>query len=80
MMTAVIAVAGTLINKFIVVPRALRAGGATRKEIKGRDEEGSTVKFASEGAGSRTALLHRLVVAFVVVMLAGLSLHLAEHA
>lgn len=71
MITAAIAAAGGLINKFVVVPRALRAGGRSRKEIAGKDHEGTTTGFASRGAGDATKLFHRLVVVFVVVMLAG---------
>lgn len=66
---------GALVNQWVVVPRALRAGGQTRKDIAGLDHEGSTTKFASEGAGSKTKLMHRLVVLFVVVMLGGLFTH-----
>jgi hypothetical protein len=69
--TALVAAIGGLINQFIVVPQALAAGGRSRKDIRGQDEEGSTTGFASEGAGNATRVLHRLVVLFVVVMLAG---------
>jgi hypothetical protein len=75
MLTALVALAGSLINQLVVVPRALRAGGASRQDLKGKDRDASTAAFASEGAGNRTRLLHRLVVLFVVVMLAGLVLH-----
>lgn len=75
MMTAVLAAAGGLINQFLIVPRALRAGGRSRKEIAGKDHEGSTAAFASHGAGDSTKLFHRLVVLFVVVMLAGVVGH-----
>ena len=68
---ACVALAGVLVNQFVVVPRALRAGGKSRADIKGKDEEGSTTGFASEGAGNRTRMMHRLVVLFVVVMLGG---------
>lgn len=73
--SALVALSGAAINLFVVVPRALRAGGASRRDHKAKDHEGSTAEFASEGAGSRTRLLHRLVVLFVMVMLAGLVLH-----
>lgn len=75
MVTALVALAAAVINRWVVVPRALRAGGASRRDLKGKDREGSTAEFASEGAGNQTRLLHRLVVLFVVVMLVGLVLH-----
>ncbi len=74
--TAGIGLLGGLINQHIIVPRALRAGGRSRKDIKGKDHEGTTAGFASHGAGERTKSLHRLVVVFVVVMLAGTGMHL----
>lgn len=73
--TAAVALAGGAINRWVVVPRALKAGGRSRGEIKGMDEEGTVAGFASRGAGQRTKLLHRLVVVFVVVMLAGVAAH-----
>lgn len=66
-----IALAAGLINKTWVIPRALRAGGQSRPDIKGRDKDGSVAGFASDGAGARTRLMHRLVVLFVVAMLSG---------
>ena len=74
--TAGIGLLGGLINQHFIVPRALKAGGRSRKDIKGKDHEGSTAGFASRGAGERTKLFHRLVVVFVVVMLAGTGTHL----
>lgn len=74
-LTAGIGLLGGLINQVFVVPRALRAGGRSRADIKGQDREGSTARFASEGAGNRTRSLHRLVVVFVVVMLGGVVGH-----
>jgi len=70
-----VALAGGLINRFLIVPRALRAGGQSRRDIAGKDHEGSTAGFASEGAGAKTKVLHRLVVLFVLVMLAGAVTH-----
>lgn len=70
-----IAVLAVLINQFIVVPRALKAGGQSRSEIKGKDGAGSTAHFASEGVGNQTQGLHRLVVLFVVLMLGGVVVH-----
>jgi len=74
--TAGIGLLGGLINQHFIVPRALKAGGRSRKDIKGRDSDGTTAGFASHGAGEQTKLFHRLVVLFVVVMLAGAGMHL----
>ena len=75
-LTAGVGLLSGLINRHIIVPRALKAGGRSRKDIKGRDDEGSTASFASHGAGERTKTLHRLVVLFVAVMLGGVGAHL----
>jgi hypothetical protein len=75
MVTAGVAALGGLVNHFVIVPRALRAGGRSRADIKGKDHQATTTSFASEGAGARTAILHRLVVLFVVVMLVGVVGH-----
>jgi L-asparagine transporter-like permease len=74
-LAAGIALAAGLMNQFVVVPRALRAGGQSRAEIKSKDSEGSTFHFASKGVGERTQWLHRLVVMFVVIMLGGVAVH-----
>jgi hypothetical protein len=70
------AVAAVLINKFVVLPQAFRAGGQSRVEAKSAQQSDPTVaSFASEGLGNRTRTLHRLVVAFVIVMLAAVVTH-----
>ena len=66
---------GAAINKFFVIPKALRAGGTGLKEVKGKNNEGTVANFASLGVGSKTKTLHRLVVVFVVIMLAGTVWH-----
>jgi len=70
-----VALLGGLTNRFVIVPRALRAGGQSRKAIAGKDDQSSTADFASVGAGSKTKTLHRAVVLLVVVMLAGAVVH-----
>lgn len=75
-LTAGVGLLSGLINRHVIVPRALKAGGRSRKDIKGKDEHGSTVNFASQGAGEKTKTLHRLVVLFVAVMLGGIGAHL----
>jgi len=74
-LSACVALLGGLINKYAIVPLALQAGGRTLKDIKDKDHEGSTAGFASEGGGSKTKTLHRTVVLFVVIMLAGTVWH-----
>ncbi len=74
-LAAGVALVGGLINQFVILPRAFKAGGQGRKDIKGKDSEGSTAGFASEGVGSQTKIFHRLVVLFVVVMLGGIVAH-----
>ena len=74
-LAAGIALAAGLINHFLVIPNALRAGGQSRTDIKGKDSEGSIAGFASEGVGNKTQWLHRLVVLFVVIMLGGVVMH-----
>ncbi len=74
--TAGVGLLSGLFNRHVIVPRALKAGGRARKDIKGRDDEGSTANFASQGAGAKTKTLHRLVVLFVAVMLGGIGAHL----
>ncbi len=74
--TAGVGLLSGLFNRHVIVPRALKAGGRARKDIKGKDDEGSTANFASQGAGAKTKTLHRLVVLFVAVMLGGIGAHL----
>jgi hypothetical protein len=74
-LAAGIALVAGLVNQFVVLPRALKAGGQSRMDIKGKDSEGSTASFASKGVGDRTQWLHRLVVLFVVIMLVGVVVH-----
>lgn len=73
--TAAVALFGALVNQRVLIPRALRAGGRGHREIRGRDADASTADFASKGVGQATARLHRMVVLFVVVMLAGVVPH-----
>lgn len=74
-LSAASALAAGLINRFLVVPSALKAGGRGRADIKGKDREGSISSFTSEGVGDRTKTLHRLVVLFVVLMLGTVVWH-----
>lgn len=73
--TAGLAMLGTLVNAFVVVPRALRAGGQSLRDVRGTGDPGSVADFASRGGGEASKVWHRLVVVFVVVMLGGLAAH-----
>ncbi len=53
-----------------VIPRALRAGGASLRDDEAHDLDGA--RFLSEGGGDRTRVWHRAVLGCVVVLLAGL--------
>ena len=74
-LAAAVATAAGLINWIYVVPKALRAGGRSIAEIRGKDSEGSLEGFTSEGVGTKTKTLHRLVVLFVVIMVGGTIYH-----
>ena len=74
--SALLALLGALINERFLVPKALKAGGRGYKAIKGKDVEADTAGFALDGVSADTATMHRLVVVFVVVMLAGVVPHL----
>lgn len=74
--SAALALFGALVNERLLIPRALKAGGRGHVEVRGKDQEASTVGFAADGVGDATAVLHRLVVVFVVVMLSGVVWHL----
>lgn len=73
--SAAITLLGTAINKFLIIPKALRAGGSGLRDVKGKNKEGTVANFASLGVGNKTKIMHRLVVVFVVVMLAGTVWH-----
>ena len=64
-------VAGSL-NKFVVFPKALRAGGESVRAGEAEGETGSTAEFVSGGAGDSATRMHRVVVLFVVLMVAGI--------
>lgn len=75
-LTALLAVFGALVNERVLIPGALAAGGRGHVQVRGKDKEASTATFAADGVGKETATLHRLVVLFVVVMLAGVVPHM----
>ncbi len=63
-------IAGT-VNKFVVFPRALRAGGESIRSREAEGETGTAVEFVSGGAGHSATQMHRVVVLFIVLMVAG---------
>uniref|UniRef100_A0A7S3LMA9 TMEM205-like domain-containing protein n=1 Tax=Aplanochytrium stocchinoi TaxID=215587 RepID=A0A7S3LMA9_9STRA len=72
---ALFAMVSTLINMFIVVPRALAAG---KRSFMDKDDNTTSVQdFAIDGASkSGTKFLHQTVVAFVLGMVGGQVIHL----
>lgn len=74
-LTAALGLAGALVNAVFVVPRALKAGGKSMKEAFTDEDKKSVARFAADGGGEASRVLHRAVVFFVVVMLAGLLPH-----
>ena len=73
--TAVFSLAMAGINRFIVLPIALKAGGRSRRNREGQGEAGTGLGFAVEGAGPSATAMHLTVVLFVVLMVAGLAAH-----
>jgi hypothetical protein len=73
--SAVVGAIAGFINKTFVVPNALKAGAASVAERRGKDSEGSMEKFAVEGGGKGTKFWHQTVVAFVLLMTVGATLH-----
>ena len=68
---AVFAAASALAAHFVIIPRALKAGGKGRAETIAEGGDHSVAKFASEGSGPSAAFWHRMVVVFVVLILIG---------
>jgi len=73
--TALIALAGAVINSALVLPRALKTGGASLAEVQSVDAQKSIGNFVSQGAGQASQFWHRMVVLFVVVMVGGVVAH-----
>ncbi|MCB9893408.1 MAG: DUF4149 domain-containing protein [Planctomycetes bacterium] len=73
--SAVAGLVGVLVNSFVVIPRALKAGAASMQDGHSCGGECAMTAFASEGGGNTTRFWHRMVVALVVVMLGGLLPH-----
>lgn len=73
-LSALLALIAVLLNNFVVVPCALR-GGLARKDAMSREDQTSITAFASVGAGQPSKFWHRMVVLFVLAMVAGLIPH-----
>ena len=73
--TAAIALLGAVVNNFLIIPRALRAGARSIRDELKPDQQSSVERFVSEGGGASARFWHRAVVLFVIVMLAGLLPH-----
>jgi len=67
------------INRFIVVPAALKAGAGSAKQREG-DNSKDLKDFAVRGADSKNATkaLHQTVVAFVFIMVGAFIGHLVD--
>jgi hypothetical protein len=74
-LTALLALAGAVINSVLVLPRALKTAGASLAEVQSVEAQSSIGNFVSQGAGQASGFWHRLVVLFVVVMVGGLVPH-----
>jgi hypothetical protein len=74
-LTAAGAFAAVAINKFVVFPMALRAGGESIRRGDATGETGTSVEFVAQGAGRSATRLHRVVVVFVLLMAGGLVAH-----
>ena len=74
-LTAFAALLAVTVNKFVVFPKALRAGGESHKLREAQGETGTAVEFVSDGAGDSATRMHRVVVVFVLLMVAGLVAH-----
>lgn len=69
---ALVALAAAALTAGWIIPRALRAGGASLRDDEDHALDGA--RFLSEGGGNRTRVWHRAVLAGVAVILGGLAL------
>lgn len=66
------------INKYFVVPKALKAGARSHNQRKG-DNSKDVQEFVVEGGGkSETKVLHQTVVVFVLIMSGAFIAHLVD--
>lgn len=72
--SSLLAACAVVINRLLVVPRALESG--QRSLRKDDHTDSSATGFAKDGGGDETKNWHRTVVACVVVMLVGTVVHL----
>lgn len=70
---AALAAGAALLNAWVVVPRAVRAGGQAIREVRTTGESTDDLgSFASTGGGTPTKVWHRLVVVMVLLMTTGM--------
>ena len=74
-LTAAVGLVAIAVNKFVIFPRALRAGNASNQLHESHGETGTPSEFVSDGAGETATRMHRVVVLFVLVMVAALVAH-----
>ncbi len=72
---AAVAALAAAFSHLYVIPRALRAGGKGRVEARKAGDDGSVASFAVEGSGPSARFWHQMVVAFVVVILGAMVVH-----
>ena len=76
---AVLALAATTVNRFVVVPRALAAGRASAKERAENPDSHSATDFAVQGGSkTQTKTLHQTVVAVVFANVGFVAFHLLQ--
>jgi hypothetical protein len=74
---SVIALVVTLLNYFVVVPRALAKGRQSMRERVGADNSADIKDFVIDGGSkTETKTMHQLVVLLVLVMVGALAVHM----
>lgn len=75
--TTLVALVATLINLFVIVPKALKRGRQSMRERVGTDDTSDVKEFAIEGGSkTETKTMHQLVVLFVLIMVGALVWHM----
>lgn len=75
--TSLVALVATLINFFVIVPKALQKGRQSMRERVGTDDTSDVKDFAIEGGSkTETKTMHQLVVLFVLIMVGALISHM----
>jgi Domain of unknown function (DUF4149) len=74
-LTGLLALVAGAINRFVVFPRAMVAGGQSIRLGESTNETSQGTSFLADGAGRSATRMHRVVVVFVLLMVAGLVAH-----